>query len=979
METWRWILCVYFMIITSVSSNPIEVSWDFDEGLEGWGNATREEMQLDLSYRGSELRAQVRGEQPHLDSPPLTLNIIDRHYIVTRMMYSSAEVTKGKWVLRGGAGPSPEEIHDHKRMSWERRSGLFPISTSPETADMAAAVDGDPYTLWSAPVGIAPWITFDLGGYYHLTEVMIQVPESDTPRTVRLEKALTYNGEYRNVYTFTVLQNVSSPQSFTGFSAWGQYWRVHVIDGYGSLNVSIREVELRGPDPIFREVEFDLIPDGHSHTYYIPIHQVFSGKLTRIRFHPSIENKDGYSPNYGHAFTIDWIRIIKAPTVRMVTGCIDQYFTDGNLYDPLASITLGTTPINDFLIKRETIYSTPPDRPYATTYNCLQAGGQAVVIRGTNFGASVPIISIGNSLCEDIICTSSDTYCSCITPTNAGGAQTVTLTNAEYPGLVEEVEYLQYQTPPDQILMPSLSNIGAHSIDVSWEPPEDMWSALTTTGYLVSWYELEEGEIWMEDGSDDGWQSVSVGNVTTTTIIDLPSDTLMMFRVAAVAENQTDVEWTQLDLYGRRSLLGNAEVGPASQATNTTATLPWDFHFDAFTANATLNHSATDGRSSLGPSGVFGGEGHHGLALVGDANLQNCNSSTACCDGYNATRGLQSCADQGGYMCSAVFRGKSTDEGEIPSTSTGGKGFFPASKSIARYDEASAFLPEVSFRCGPALRLTPSSAGQVGAAWYPRMMNVREGFETSFTFEISNPSVRCTHMNDVYTHCRARGADGFAFVIQQQSQEAMGESGKGLGYQGIQNSIAVEFDTFFNPDLLEPYENHISIHTRGWRYTNSVNHSYSLGASVDTADLTDGTHQVKIIYRPNFNVSTLFGNNFELSGHVGHFLENADFPAGAMADWGANGLGTLSVFVDDLETPLFVAPLALDSTLDLHHGRAWVGFTAATGEDTWQVHDILDWKFTMLREDLRYSPPVLINDVGAHSCSSFENGICVHF
>lgn len=36
--------------------------------------------------------------------------------------------------------------------------------------------------------------------------------------------------------------------------------------------------------------------------------------------------------------------------------------------------------------------------------------------------------------------------------------------------------------------------------------------------------------------------------------------------------------------------------------------------------------------------------------------------------------------------------------------------------------------------------------------------------------------------------------------------------------------------------------------------------------------------------------------------------------------------------------PCLVVPLNLEDTLRLHHGRAFVGFTAATGTDTWQVN-----------------------------------------
>lgn len=35
-----------------------------------------------------------------------------------------------------------------------------------------------------------------------------------------------------------------------------------------------------------------------------------------------------------------------------------------------------------------------------------------------------------------------------------------------------------------------------------------------------------------------------------------------------------------------------------------------------------------------------------------------------------------------------------------------------------------------------------------------------------------------------------------------------------MGYAGISNVIAVEFDTYYNPDLLDPYDNHVSVQTR---------------------------------------------------------------------------------------------------------------------------------------------------------------------
>ena len=98
-----------------------------------------------------------------------------------------------------------------------------------------------------------------------------------------------------------------------------------------------------------------------------------------------------------------------------------------------------------------------------------------------------------------------------------------------------------------------------------------------------------------------------------------------------------------------------------------------------------------------------------------------------------------------------------------------------------------------------------------GAIWYPRKMNVGEGFDARFEFEISLPSTKCNRMDDVSTFCRSRGADGIAFVLQNTSDSALGNAGSGLGYDGIFNALAVEIDTFFNFDRLDSYENHIAV------------------------------------------------------------------------------------------------------------------------------------------------------------------------
>ena len=202
------------------------------------------------------------------------------------------------------------------------------------------------------------------------------------------------------------------------------------------------------------------------------------------------------------------------------------------------------------------------------------------------------------------------------------------------------------------------------------------------------------------------------------------------------------------------------------------------------------------------------------------------------------------------------------------------------------------------------LRLTPADFDETGAAWVNLRQPVGDGFDTTFQFQI--------------TDLVNTGADGLTFVIQNGDQifpgagglTALGGGGGGMGYYGIANSLAVEFDTWFNGDFSDPSENHVSVHTFGTQQ-NSADEFFSLGSTTVIPDLSDGNvHTARIIYTP----------------------------------------GTLQVFLDDFATPALTVPADLGAILNLEHGHAWVGFTAATGGAA-ENHDLLSWSYTRnLRE-----------------------------
>jgi len=90
---------------------------------------------------------------------------------------------------------------------------------------------------------------------------------------------------------------------------------------------------------------------------------------------------------------------------------------------------------------------------------------------------------------------------------------------------------------------------------------------------------------------------------------------------------------------------------------------------------------------------------------------------------------------------------------------------------------------------------------------------VTQGFTTYFAFQMHQPTLCCAP------------GDGFAFILQNSNatDSSQGASGRGLsalgsamggmGYSGINDSLAVEFDILDNP--WDPNSNHIAIQTCG--------------------------------------------------------------------------------------------------------------------------------------------------------------------
>ncbi|ORZ23532.1 concanavalin A-like lectin/glucanase domain-containing protein [Absidia repens] len=123
-------------------------------------------------------------------------------------------------------------------------------------------------------------------------------------------------------------------------------------------------------------------------------------------------------------------------------------------------------------------------------------------------------------------------------------------------------------------------------------------------------------------------------------------------------------------------------------------------------------------------------------------------------------------------------------------------------------------------------RLTTAESSQCGGIFRQESMNmiVSKGMETEFAIRLTNSQGGPAF----------GGADGMAFVIQAGDNNGaqLGEGVSGgceLGYGGIKNSLAIEFDTYDSSDrCADPSPNHISIHARLPPYGNSAHHDHSL-------------------------------------------------------------------------------------------------------------------------------------------------------
>jgi hypothetical protein len=248
-----------------------------------------------------------------------------------------------------------------------------------------------------------------------------------------------------------------------------------------------------------------------------------------------------------------------------------------------------------------------------------------------------------------------------------------------------------------------------------------------------------------------------------------------------------------------------------------------------------------------------------------------------------------------------------------------------------------------------AVQMTPAAMEQNSSMWFAVPQKVLNGFTAYFAFKMTPNS------NSFAT------ADGIAFVIQNSvgvgggggcttiggGLNIVGSNGGCLGYGGIDNSLAIELDTyknFWDPDDegTSPDDNHISIMNCGAGQPNSPEHDSPCQVAFDV----DSTPVPAVIDPPGITFAD--GNVHQV---VVEYSGDAGTPTADL----------LQIYIDPpfttgTNTPAPGATPVLSGVYDIGgnvnlmnsgsaNDSAYVGFTSATGGG-FEQHEIMAWTFT---------------------------------
>jgi Legume lectin domain/PEP-CTERM motif len=205
---------------------------------------------------------------------------------------------------------------------------------------------------------------------------------------------------------------------------------------------------------------------------------------------------------------------------------------------------------------------------------------------------------------------------------------------------------------------------------------------------------------------------------------------------------------------------------------------------------------------------------------------------------------------------------------------------------------------------GTVLRLTPATYSQTGAAYStsPFTLGAGDTFSTQFQFRFTDPGGFV-----------GSPADGITLVLAK-SPSGLGLGGGGLGYLGVPNSVAIEFDTYNNPPFDLNSSNHVAVLTGGNLNDLALTNVYGI--------------QTCVFSTPN-TIAGCMSN-----GHL--WTANIRY----------NGSLLNVSLTDPAEGLAFnaITNYAIDIASLLGTNSAFVGFTGGTGGG-FENQDVVNWEF----------------------------------
>lgn len=210
-----------------------------------------------------------------------------------------------------------------------------------------------------------------------------------------------------------------------------------------------------------------------------------------------------------------------------------------------------------------------------------------------------------------------------------------------------------------------------------------------------------------------------------------------------------------------------------------------------------------------------------------------------------------------------------------------------------------------------AVELTPPELQKRSALWYDKAVPINTSFTSEFAFRMSEPF-------NGFDDGSKPGADGLAFVIQAEGPDEIGKSGGGIGYRGIFNSLAIEFDTDKNAtsNYNDPDGNHVAVfHNYETDKTAGHGSDSEIATNTEIMDLlADNTkYFVRIVYNKSaFTLSVYLDK-------TGDFKESSK---------------VISLSGFDIADYIY-----LDNNF-----RGYIGFTSSMGT-SYERHEILSWNF----------------------------------